>query len=341
MAVTEQGVPVRTARPALLLAAAAAALVVLCALSIAVGNRWIPLDQVIHAFTRPDDSEVVAIVRGLRVPRTALGLLAGAGLGLSGALMQAMTRNPLGDPGLFGVTAGAAFGIVAAIALLGLTSLYGYVWFAFLGALLASALVYLVGSVGRGGTTPVKLALAGVAVSALLGSFTAGLVLRDPVALNRYRFWSAGSLAGQDATTLLQVVPFLVGGLVLAFALAPALNSLALGDDVATALGRKVGRIRLAGALAVTLLTGAAVTVAGPIIFIGLVIPHIARMLVGPDHRWLLPLSALLAPILLLAADVAGRVVLRPQEVAVGVVTAILGAPFFIALVRRRKLPEL
>lgn len=285
------------------------------------------------------------IVWTVRVPRTVLGLTAGAALGLSGALMQALTRNPLADPGILGVSAGASFGIVVAIALFGLGSLYGTIWFALAGALGTSVLVFLLGRTGRSGATPVKLALAGVAVTFLLFSLTNAIVLTDPDALDRYRFWSAGTLADQDGTVVRSILPFLAVGAVLALAAAPALNSLALGDDVAASLGRRLGLVRLQGVVAVMLLTGASVAVIGPVVFLGLVVPHVARVLaqhagIGPDHRWLLPLSAVLAPCLLLTADILGRVVARPTEVQAGVLVAFIGGPFFVALVRRRKLAE-
>ncbi|GGK87515.1 iron ABC transporter permease [Sphaerisporangium melleum] len=324
----------------------AVTLVALCLLSIALGARSLPLDQVVRALLgHPPDRLVENVVWSVRVPRTALGLTAGAALGLSGALMQALTRNPLADPGLLGVSAGAAFAIVVSVAFFGVGSLYGYIWFAFAGALVAGVLAYLLGGLGRSGLTPVKLALSGVAVSALLFSLTNAVVLTDPDALNRYRFWSAGSLADQDAATVLRVLPFIALGTVLALACAPALNSLALGDDVAASLGRRLGLVRLQGALAVTLLTGAAVAVIGPVVFVGLVVPHIARILarqagLGPDHRLLLPLSAVLAPCLVLAADIIGRVAARPAEIQAGVLIAFIGGPFFIALVRRRHLAE-
>lgn len=259
--------------------------------------------------------------------------------------MQALTRNPLADPGILGVTAGASFAIVLAVGVLGLGSFYGYVWFAFAGALVASVLVFLLGRLGRSGLTPVKLALAGVAVTALLNSLTSAIALTDPDALDRYRFFTAGSMADQDGATVLRILPFLAVGAVLALAAAPALNSLALGEDVAASLGRRVGLIRLGGVTAITLLTGAAVAAIGPVVFIGLVVPHVARALaqsagIGPDHRWLLPLSAVLAPSLLLAADIIGRMIARPTEVQAGIVVAFIGGPFFIALVRRRKLAE-
>lgn len=338
--------PGKRVRPVLLVTVLAGALVVLCLLSLALGAAGIPLDQVVRALFGDAPNRLVNnIVWSARVPRTALGLSAGAALGLSGALMQALTRNPLADPGVLGVSAGASFAIVVAVGVFGVGSFYGYVWFAFAGAFVASVLVYLLGRLGRSGLTPVKLALAGVAVTSLLSSLTSAIVLTDPDALDRYRFWSAGSMADQDSATVLRILPFLAVGAVLALACAPALNSLALGDDVAASLGRRLGLVRLQGVMAVTLLTGAAVAVIGPVVFIGLVVPHVARVLarsagLGPDHRWLLPLSAALAPCLLLAADILGRVVARPTEIQAGVVVAFIGGPFFIALVRRQHLSE-
>ncbi len=329
------------ARRPVLLGASLCVLALLCALSIAIGSRSIPLDQVLRVLIHRDDGDVEAIVWGLRVPRTLLGLLAGAALGLAGTIMQTLTRNPLADPGLLGVSAGATLAVVLSVSAFGLTSLYGYIWFAFAGAMAASVLVYLLGATGRSGATPVKLALAGVGVTALLGSLTSAIALTDPGALDRYRYWSAGSIAGRDGSLVAQAAPFILAGVVLALTLAPGLNSLALGDDVAAALGRRVGLIRLQGAVAVTVLTGGAVAVAGPLVFIGLVVPHATRMIAGTDHRWLLPTSMVLASCLILAADVTGRVVARPQEINVGIIVAFLGAPFFVMLVRRRRLAEL
>ncbi|WP_246491802.1 FecCD family ABC transporter permease [Actinomadura alba] len=338
-----EAAPTRThaLRRPILLVLTLGALVLLCLISIAVGSRQIPLGEVVGTLLHSRDTQADAIVWGVRVPRTALGLAAGAALGLAGAVMQALTRNPLADPGLMGVSAGSALGIVVAIGVLGIASLYATIWFAFTGALVASVVVYVLGGLGRGGTTPVKLALAGVAVTFMMSSLTGALALISPEALNRYRFWSAGSLAGQDMPTILRVLPFLAVGALLALAAGPALNNLSLGDDVAASLGRRPGLVRLQGLLAVTLLTGGAVAVVGPIVFVGLVVPHAARIITGPDQRWLLPFSMLLAPCLLLMADIAGRVIARPQEVQVGIVVAFVGAPFFIALVRRRRLAEL
>ncbi|MFD4792706.1 FecCD family ABC transporter permease [Streptomyces anulatus] len=334
-------------RPALLVAAIGALLVLLCLLSLGLGALSIPPGDVLKALTgQPTGPRVEDVIRSVRVPRTALGLAAGAALGLSGCVMQALTRNPLADPGILGVSAGAAFAIVLAAGVAGIGSLLGYIWFAFAGAMAASVVVYLLGRLGRSGSTPVKLALAGVAVTAVLSSLTSAVVLTDPAALDRFRFWSAGSLADQDASTVLRVLPFLGLGALLALASAPALNSLALGDDVAASLGRRLGLVRLQGVVAVTLLTGAAVAVIGPVVFIGLVVPHVARVLaqyagLGPDHRWLLPLSAALAAALLLGADILGRVIARPVEVQAGIIVAFIGGPFFIALVRRRRLAEI
>ncbi|MFI1470599.1 FecCD family ABC transporter permease [Streptomyces wuyuanensis] len=334
-------------RAVLLLALSGVVLLALCGVSMTFGALSVPLDQVWHTLLGDaPNSRVDNVIWSVRLPRTVLGLVTGAALGLSGALMQALTRNPLADPGILGVSAGAAFAVVLSVGVLGLGSLYGYIWFAFAGALAATVLVHLLGGLGRSGYTPVKLALAGVAVTSVLFSLTSAVALTDPDALNRYRFWSAGSLAGQDGEVLLRVLPFLVVGAVLALSCARGLNSLALGDDVAKSLGLGTGPLRAQGVVAVTLLTGGAVAVIGPVVFVGLVVPHIARVLaqyagVGPDHRWLLPLSALLAPCLLLAADIAGRLVARPVEVQAGVLVAFVGGPFFIAMVRRRRLAEL
>ncbi|MEV4174797.1 iron ABC transporter permease [Nonomuraea sp. NPDC049709] len=329
------------------LAAATAALAGVCLLSLCLGARAIPLDQVAGALAGTvTDPDILDVVWSVRVPRTLIGILAGAALGLSGALMQALTRNPLADPGVLGVSAGAAFAVVLAIGVFGVATPAGYVWFAFAGALVASVVVYGLAGLGRDGMTPVKLALAGVAVTFLLSSVTSAFVLVDPESLSRYRFWSAGSLSGSGGQLLPQLLPFVAAGAVLALAGGPALNSLALGDDVARGLGRRVGLVRLQGAAAVMLLTGSAVAAIGPVVFVGLVVPYAARVLAGrggseADHRLLLPLAALLGPCLLLAADVVGRVVAPPIEVQAGLLVAFIGGPFFVVLARRRRLAEL
>lgn len=315
------------------------AVVVLC--SVAFGSKSISFGTVVDALLENDGSNDHLIVRSLRVPRTALGLGVGIALGLAGAVMQGVTRNPLADPGILGIEAGASLAVATAIYALDITSLHQYVWFAFLGAALASLLVYVLGSLGRGGATPVKLALAGAALSALLTSLTSAVLLFDVETLDQFRFWVAGSLAGRDADVVWQVAPFLAVGVVLALLSGRSLNTLSLGDDVARSLGQQVHVARGLSALAIVVLCGAATAAAGPIGFVGLTVPHVARAICGPDYRWILPWSLVLAPTLLLGADVVGRVIARPGEVQVGIITAFIGAPFFIALVRRRKLASL
>lgn len=321
--------------------AAAAALCAVSVLSIAYGAKPIPIGQVFDAFLAFDGSNDHLIIRSLRVPRTVIGLGVGVALGLAGAVMQGVTRNPLADPGILGVNAGASLAVVVAIYVFGFGSLTGYVWFAFVGAAVVSMAVYGLGSLGRDGATPVKLALAGAAVAALLGSITTAILLVDVATLDQYRFWVVGSIAGRDRTIAAQVAPFLVAGTLLALGSARPLNSMSLGDDVARSLGLRIGSARIVSALSVVLLCGAATAAAGPIGFVGLTVPHVARTICGPDYRWILPYSAVLAPILLLGSDIVGRIVARPAELQVGIVTALVGAPFFIALVRRRRLAQL
>lgn len=310
--------------------------------SIAFGSKSIPLSTVWHGLWAHDASiDDHLIVRSLRVPRTAMGLLIGAALGLAGGVMQGVTRNPLADPGLLGIEAGASLAVVTGIHALGIGSFSSSVWLAFLGATAASVVVYLLGSLGRGGPTPVKLALAGAALSALLGSLTTAILLLDVATLDQFRFWVVGSLAGRDGEIVADLAPFFAAGALLAVASARSLNTLALGDDVARSLGQRVGVAQGLAALAVIVLAGGATAAAGPIGFVGLTVPHVARAICGPDYRWILPWSAVLAPTLLLGADIAGRLVARPGEVQVGILTAVIGAPFFIALVRHRKLAEL
>jgi iron complex transport system permease protein len=311
-------------------------------LSIAVGSKQIPLSTVIDALRHYSESNTDhVIVRSLRVPRTLIGLMVGAALGLSGALMQGVTRNPLADPGILGVNGGAALFVVGGIYWFGLSTLTAYVWLAFAGAAAASVAVYFLGSLGREGATPVKLALAGAALTAMLGSLTTALLIGDVDTFDQFRFWSVGSFAGRGPDVAAQVAPFIVAGVVLSLFCGRVLNAMSLGDDVAKSLGQRVGLARLFVAVVVVLLCGAATAAAGPIGFIGLTIPHVARLVTGPDYRWILPYSMVLAPILLLGSDVIGRVVALPGELQVGIVTAVLGAPFFIILVRRRKLADL
>lgn len=322
-----------------LLALALAAVLVL---SITVGARPIALADIWNALTAFDATQTnYKIILDLRLPRTLVGLLVGAALGLSGAILQGATRNPLADPGILGINAGATLCVVLGISVFGITQLSSYVWLAFLGAGAAMLVVYLVASLGREGATPVKLALAGAAVTAALTSVTSAILITNVETLDQIRFWQVGALTGRTTDILLQVAPFILAGTVLALLTSRILDGLALGDDVARGLGLKVQRGRALVGLAAVILAGAATAAAGPIAFVGLTVPHLARAFTGPNYRWILPYSMLLAPILLLGADIIGRIIVPPGELQVGIVTAALGAPFFIALVRRRKLAEL
>jgi iron complex transport system permease protein len=329
-------------RRALGLGLAIAVVVLVGLASLAVGSRSIPLATVVDALASSDPgNQEHVIVRELRGPRTLIGLMVGTALGLTGALLQGLTRNPLADPGILGINAGASLAAAAAVLVVGTTSVYGYIWFAFAGAAVGGVVVYAIGSMGRDGASPVNLALAGAALTALLTSLTSLILLVDLATLNTIRFWLVGSLAGRSSSVASQVWPFIVAATVPALLAGRALNALSLGDDVARSLGVRLARTRaFAGACAIVL-AGAATAAAGPIVFVGLAIPHAARAIAGPDYRWILPYSAALGPILLLGSDVLGRIVARPEEVQVGVVTAVVGAPVFVALVRRRKLVEL
>jgi iron complex transport system permease protein len=324
------------------LALLVALLVLMVLASLAVGARAIPLGEVVNALFDPNATGTNAtILRDLRIPRTLLGLLVGAAIGLSGAIMQGVTRNPLADPGLLGINSGAALFVVLGISILGLTTLTAYVWLGFAGAAVATVLVYAVASLGREGATPIKLALAGAAIAAAFGSITTGVLMIDATTLDAFRFWQVGSLAGRGTDVLVSVAPFLIAGIVLALITGRLLDAMALGDDIARGLGQRVMLSRGIAALAWIVLAGGATAAAGPIAFVGLTVPHAARAITGPSYRWILPYSAVLAPILLLGADILGRVLAPPGELQVGIVTAALGAPLFILLVRRRRLAEL
>lgn len=316
-------------------------LAVACVLSVVIGAKTIPLQDVWAGLFAPTGTENDLIIRELRVPRTIVGVLAGAALGLAGALMQGHTRNPIADPGILGITQGAALAVVLAVYTFGVTTLLGFIWFGFAGALLGALAVFAIGSLGRGGPTPVTLALAGTAISHLLQAITSALVISDQQTMDTYRFWKVGSIAITDTAVIPQVLPFLVVGVVLALANASSLNALSLGDDVARSLGHRVEWARRAGIAGIAVLVGGAVAICGPIGFVGLIVPHVARFFTGADYRWLLPFAGLLGASLVLLADVLGRIVARPSEVQVGVMLAMVGAPFFIALVRRRKLVRL
>lgn len=316
----------------------AAVLAVACAgvLSLAVGTRAVPLSAVVDALLHGGGSPDALVVRSLRVPRTGIGLTAGAALGVAGAALQAVTRNPLADPGILGLSQGAAAGVVVAISLGLANGFSGYVWYAFVGAVLAACLVYGIAARGREGASPVKLALAGTALSAMTAGATTVVLTSSSATLDQFRFWQVGALSGRDAGTVVRMLPFLVAGAVLVLGCARGLDALALGDETARALGHRVPWVRGAAALGAALLTAAAVAAAGPIAFVGLAVPHLARRLVPGGHRAVLPLSALLGAALLVGADVAGRVVRAPAEVPAGVMTALVGVPVLVFLVRRR-----
>ncbi|MEU5938146.1 iron ABC transporter permease [Micromonospora sp. NPDC047548] len=326
----------RGRRTAVALAAALALLLAVLA-SLALGSRPLGVGQVWHALVAPDGGTASTIVRELRMPRTALGLVVGLALAVAGVLFQALTRNPLAEPRILGISAGASFGVVLAIAVLGVGSLAGYVWFGIAGALGAGLLVFAVANRTREGASPVTLALIGAALDASLASVVYALLSIDARTFEEYRFWVVGGLTGRDLGVAAQVLPFVLAGLALAAVVARGLDALALGDDVARGLGHRIGLVRLGGGAAAVLLTGAAVASAGPIAFVGLAVPHLARALVGADHRWTLGVSALLGPTLLLGADIVGRLVAPPGEVPAGIITALIGAPLLAYLVRRAK----
>ncbi|MFD3614238.1 FecCD family ABC transporter permease [Streptomyces sp. NPDC058676] len=323
--------PRHLAWPAAVLAVAAVGM-----LSLAVGTRAVPLSAVFDALLHGGGSPDALVVRSLRVPRTEVGLTAGAALGVAGAALQAVTRNPLADPGILGLSQGAAAGVVLAIGFGLANGFGGYVWYAFAGAVVAACLVYAVAARGREGASPVKLALAGTALSAMTAGATTVVLTSSSATLDQFRFWQVGALSGRDADTVVRMLPFLVAGAVLVLACARGLDALALGEETARALGHRVQLVRGAAALGATLLTAAAVAAAGPIAFVGLAVPHLALRLVSGGHRAVLPLSALLGAALLLGADVAGRVVRAPAEVPAGVMTALVGVPVLVVLVRRK-----
>lgn len=304
--------------------------------SLALGARPVDLADVVGALTAFDGSVEQIVVRDLRLPRTVVGLVVGAALGVAGVLMQGLSRNPVADPGLLGVSAGAALGVVAAITFAGVTTTAGYVWFGVAGAAAASVVVFAVA--GRSPRSPLTaLVLAGAAVSATLGSLTASVLVVDQQTLDQYRFWAVGSLQGRGLAVAAAIMPLIALGLVVAAMCARGLDALALGEDVARALGGNIGVVRLGTLLAIVLLTGAAVAAAGPIAFVGLVVPHLVRPFAGPRHGWQLMLAAVVAPTLLLTADVIGRLAVRPAELPVGIVMAVVGAPFLIWIVRRER----
>lgn len=302
--------------------------------SITLGARDIPLRIILESFTTFDNSFDHLVIQTVRLPRSLMAIAVGAALAVSGALMQGLTRNPLAETGILGIEAGGALAVVITLFLFGSASLSVYAAVAFLGAAIAAVTVYGLGSLGRGGATPLNLTVAGAAMTAFISSITTAILIVSQRTLEEIRFWLAGSLAGRDFELFLQVLPFLAIGLVLAFALGRQITTLSLGEDIAKSLGQQTVWIKVLTAISVVLLAGSSVAIAGPIGFVGLVVPHMVRFFIKTDYRWILPYSALLGAILLLASDVAARVLLKPQEIPVGVMTAIVGAPAFVYLTK-------
>jgi iron complex transport system permease protein len=323
------------------LLAATGGLVLLALLSLALGSRDVAPFEVLRVFTDPTPSADATVIREMRLPRTLIAIGVGAALAVSGAILQSLARNPLADAGVLGINAGAAVAVVASAFVFGAMPVSGSVWFAFLGAGATTVAVYVIAAVGREGATPVKLALAGVCITALCGSVTSALVLADPDALEELRMWQVGALGGRYFPVLTQVAPFLVVGLVIALCTGRILNLLSLGEDLARGLGVRTGAARAGLFALVAVLCGAATAACGPIVFVGLMVPHAARLITGPDYRWILAYSAVLGPALMLGADIIGRLVLPGGEIPVGVVIGVLGAPAFVLLVRYRNLVEL
>lgn len=311
-------------------------LLVVCLLwSITLGAADITPEVVYEALVHYDDTEFDhLIIQTVRLPRVLAGFIVGASLAVAGAVMQGLTRNPLADSGILGINSGASFAVVLGITLLGNPSLSMYAVFALIGAGIAAVLVYALGSMGRGGSTPLKLTLAGIILTAFISSFTTAILIGNQDTLEKIRFWTAGSLAGRDMPLLIQTFPYMLVGLFGALIISRQITTISLGEDVAKGLGQNTIWVKAVAAVVIVLLAGGAVALAGPIGFVGLVIPHVVRFIVGVDYRWVIPYSAVLGAILVTVADVAARVIIRPQELPVGVMMAVIGAPFFVWLAR-------
>ncbi|WP_053217337.1 FecCD family ABC transporter permease [Virgibacillus senegalensis] len=303
--------------------------------SIILGLTNITPEMVLDSFFQFDGSKEHIIIQDTRVPRSLIAASIGASLAIAGAIMQGLTNNPLASPSLFGVNAGASFVVVLGISFFGVSSLDALTWLAFTGAAVSAIIVYVIGSVGREGLTPIKITLAGAAMAALLSSLTQGMLTLNEQALDQVLFWLAGSIQGRDLEILLSVLPYIVIGWAASFLIGRHINVLAMGEDMAKGLGQKTLLVKIWGGVIIVFLAGGAVAVTGPIGFIGIVIPHIARWMVGIDYRWILPYSGLLGAMLLLLADISARYVIMPAELPVGVMTALIGVPFFIYIARR------
>lgn len=310
-------------------------LAALMGMSIVFGYTDTSVKTAVDAFIHFNGSNEHIVIQSVRLPRALIAAAVGASLAIAGVLMQTLTKNPLASPSILGINAGAGFAVVIAVTLFHISSLQGYAWISFFGAAAAALTVYAIGSLGREGLSPMKLTLAGAAMAALFASCTQGLLVLNEAALEQVMFWLAGSVAGRKLDMLLSILPYIAVGFILALLIAPKMNILSMGEDVAKGLGLNTGMVKLCAGLIVIFLSGSAVAVAGPIGFIGLITPHISRKIIGVDHRWLIPFSGFMGGMLLVAADIAARYVLMPREVPVGVMTAVIGTPFFIYIARK------
>ncbi|MFE4239576.1 FecCD family ABC transporter permease [Peribacillus butanolivorans] len=309
-------------------------LFLLCS-SIVYGYTNTTWQMAIDAFTHFNGSNEHIVIQSVRFPRALIASAVGASLAISGVLMQTLTKNPLASPDIFGVNAGAGLAVVTGVTIFGISNLQVFTWLSFIGAAIAAVSIYMIGSMGRGGLTPMKLTLAGAAMTAMVSSLTQGLLVSNEALLEQVLFWLAGSVSGRSLDNLTAVFPYLAVGWVLALITSGKMNVLSMGEDVAKGLGLNIVFLKIVLGLVVILLAGGSVAVAGPIGFIGIVVPHLTRFIVGIDHRWLIPFAGLLGAVLLLAADILSRYILMPQEVPVGVMTAIIGTPFFIYIARK------
>ncbi|MGX6445388.1 FecCD family ABC transporter permease [Neobacillus sp. K501] len=310
-------------------------LLFLMSASIVYGYTDTTWKMAIDALTNFNGSNEHIVIQSVRIPRSLIAASVGASLAISGVIMQTVTKNPLASPDIFGINAGAGVAVVVAVTIFNVASLQLFTWLAFTGAAIAAISVYAVGSAGREGLTPMKLTLAGAAMTAMFASLTQGILVLNEAVLEQVLFWLAGSVAGRNLENLTAVFPYLAAGWIISLIIASKMNVLSMGEDVAKGLGLNTALLKLISGLVVILLSGGAVAVAGPIGFIGIVVPHLTRSIVGIDHRWVIPFSGLLGGVLLLAADIASRYILMPQEVPVGVMTAIIGTPFFIYIARK------
>ncbi|QHB33952.1 Fe(3+)-siderophore ABC transporter permease [Yersinia canariae] len=323
-------------RRGLLLLLSIVVLMLVMAASLMFGAKAIPFSVVWHSLLGEYGNADSILILESRLPRTLIGVLAGAALGLSGAVIQALTRNPLADPGILGVNAGASFAVVIGITVFGVHAIHGYMLSAFIGAMVTTLVVYWVGTLGAGRVNPLRLTLSGVAIGAVLMGISSGISLTHPQVYDSVRFWQAGSLDIRNMSVVVAVAPAILLGCVIALLLARPLNAMHMGEDLAAAIGARIAQTQFWAVVTVTLLCGAATAAVGPIAFVGLMVPHIARWIVGPNQCWILPFTMVMTPILLLVSDIVGRF-LVPGELRVSIVTAFIGAPLLIWLVRRNK----